>query len=48
MLQADSALYQQKTRVQPSCGRTSISELRGVAMKEKQADPIKNFAPNGQ
>ncbi len=44
MLQADSALYQaKKTRVQPSCGRTSISELRGVAMKEKQADPIKTF-----
>ena len=37
------ALPGKKTRVQPSCGCTSISELRGVAMKEKQADPIKTF-----
>ncbi|WP_258924439.1 GGDEF domain-containing protein [Klebsiella pneumoniae] len=45
MLQADSALYQaKKTRVQPSCGRTSISELRGVAMKEKQALPLSSWS----
>ena len=37
------ALPGKKTRVQPSCGRTSISELRGVAMKGKASRPDQTF-----
>ncbi len=44
MLQADSALYQAKRQgCNQVVGAQVFPELRGVAMKEKQADPIKKF-----
>ncbi|MGF8888116.1 diguanylate cyclase [Klebsiella pneumoniae] len=47
MLQADSALYQaKKTRVQPSCGRTSISELRGDSIRDRSGDEGKASRPD--